>query len=115
MLKRRSLGSSMAITIGGNRLASMLWLVSGMLAARLLGPQGRGELAAIQTWGIFLSTFALLGMPDALVYFTAREPARSGSYTATAVLLAFLGGIPLLGLAYLAMPRLLSAQNAAVV
>jgi len=33
----------------------------------------------------------------------------------TAVLLALLGGIPLLGLAYLAMPLLLSAQNTAVV
>jgi O-antigen/teichoic acid export membrane protein len=105
----------MATTIAGNGLISLLWLVSGMLAARLLGPQGRGELAAIQTWGLFLATFALLGMPDALVYFAAREPAQSASYTVSAVILSLLGGIPLLFLGYLIMPFLLSAQKASVV
>jgi O-antigen/teichoic acid export membrane protein len=114
-MKRPSLGSSMAITIAGNGVISLFWLVSGMLAARLLGPVGRGELAAIQTWGLFIATIALLGMPDALVYFTARQPDRSASYSVSAVLLALLGGLPLLGLGYLAMPLLLSAQNAAVV
>ena len=113
--KRRSLINSMAITMAGNGLTSALWLTSGMLAARLLGPKGRGELAAIQMWGLFLASFALIGMPDALVYFTAREPQRSGSYTASAVMLALLGGIPLLGLAYLAMPFLLSAQDVATI
>jgi len=105
----------MAITVAGNGLTSLLWLVSGMLAARLLGPQGRGELAAIQTWGLFLATFAMIGMPDALVYFAAREPARSASFTVSAVLLALFGGIPFLCLAYLAMPHLLSAQKEEVV
>ncbi len=114
-MKRRSLGSSMAITITGSGLTSVLWLASGMLAARILGPQGRGELAAIQTWGLFLATFALLGMPDALVYFASREPDRIASHTVSAVLLALVGGIPLLGLGYLAMPILLSAQKAPVV
>jgi O-antigen/teichoic acid export membrane protein len=115
IVKRRSLGNSMAITMAANGLISLLWLISGMLAARLLGPKGRGELAAIQTWGLFLATFALIGMPDALVYFSARAPARSGSYTVSAVVMALLGGIPLLGLAWLAMPLLLSAQTAATV
>jgi O-antigen/teichoic acid export membrane protein len=114
-LKQRSLRSSMAVTVTGNGLTSLLWLVSGMLAARLLGPGGRGELAAIQTWGLFLGGFAVLGMPDALVYFTARDPARSASYTASAVLLSLLGAVPFLCLAYLAMPLLLSAQSPSVV
>jgi O-antigen/teichoic acid export membrane protein len=105
----------MAITVTGNGITSLLFLASGMLAARLLGPKGRGELAAIQMWGLFLGTFALIGMPDALNYFTARTPGRSGSYAASAVVLALLGGIPLLGLAYLMMPLLLSAQNASTI
>jgi O-antigen/teichoic acid export membrane protein len=114
-LKQYSLRRSMAITIAGNGLTSLFWLMTGMLAARLLGPQGRGELAAIQTWGLFLATFALLGMPDALVYFTARDPGRTASYTVSAVLIALLGGLPLLCFGYLAMPLLLSAQNHAVI
>jgi O-antigen/teichoic acid export membrane protein len=115
IVKRRSLGHSMAITLAANGSISLLWLISGMLAARLLGPKGRGELAAIQMWGLFLTSFALIGMPDALVYFAARDPDRAGSYSVSAVMLAFVGGMPLLLLAYVAMPLLLSAQNAQVI
>jgi O-antigen/teichoic acid export membrane protein len=115
MPKHRSFSRSIGLTLAGNGAISAIGLVSGTLAARLLGPTGRGELAAIQMWGLFLTSFALLGMPDALVYFAARDPARSASYSASAVTLALLGGMPLLCLAYFAMPLLLSAQNAQVV
>ncbi len=101
--------------MAGNGLTSLFWLTSGVLAARLLGPRGRGELAAIQTWGLFVATFALLGMPDALVYFTARDPSRTASYTVSAVLLALFGGMPLLCLGYLVMPLLLFAQRTPVI
>ena len=108
-------GRSVATTLSSNAVTAVLWLASGILAARLLGPKGRGELAAIQTWGLFLVTFALLGMPDSLVYFSARDPEQSVSYTLTAVMLAFLGGIPLLALAYLILPYLLFVQSPAVI
>jgi antigen flippase len=105
----------MAVTIAGNGLTTLCWLGSGMMAARLLGPTGRGELAAIQTWGGFISILAMMGMPDALVYFSAREPARAGAYTFSAIVLALLGCLPLLAIGYLAMPALLSAQSSTVV
>src|ERR1700722_6851549 len=113
--KSHSLQHSMAVTIAGNGLTTLCWLGSGMMAARLLGPTGRGELAAIQTWGGFISILAMMGMPDALVYFSAREPARAGAYTFSAIVLALLGCLPLLAIGYLAMPALLSAQSSTVV
>src|ERR1700735_5590684 len=114
-MKRLSLGRSMIVTIGGNAVSSMFWLASGLLAARLLGPSGRGELAAIQTWGSSLSIFAMLGMPQALVYLAAREPEKSASRATSAMLIALIGCVPVLVLGYLAMPWLLSAQRPAVV
>src|SRR5579872_5586463 len=114
-MKRLSLGRSMVVTIGGNAVSSMFWLASGLLAARLLGPSGRGELAAIQTWGTSLSIFAMLGMPQALVYFAARDPEQSASRTTSAMLIALIGCAPVLGIGYLAMPWLLSVQTPAVV
>jgi O-antigen/teichoic acid export membrane protein len=113
-VKRLSLGRSMIVTIGGNAVSSMFWLASGLLAARLLGPSGRGELAAIQTWGMALSILAMLGMPQALVYFAAREPEQSASHTTSAMIIALLGCVPVLVIGYLAMPWLLSAQRPAV-
>lgn len=55
----------------------MLGLASGILVARLLGPGGRGELAAIITWVSLVSYFGNLGLPAAYVYAAAREPGRS--------------------------------------
>src|SRR5713101_4590346 len=64
-------GSRILLTAGTNGLSAVLGITTGMLAARLLGPQGRGELAAIQTWPSFIATLAMLGLPEALVYYSA--------------------------------------------
>src|SRR5579871_6170623 len=109
------MGRSMLITIGGNAVSSIGWLISGLLAARLLGPTGRGELAAIQMWGALFSIFAALGMSDALIYFVARDPAQGGAFAGSAVLLSLLGCVPLLSLGYFAMPALLAAQSPLIV
>ena len=54
-------------------------MLTGALAARLLGPDGRGQLAAIQMWPNFLAAIANLGLPEALVYFSARSTPAPGA------------------------------------
>lgn len=92
-------------------LIALIGFVTGVLGARLLGPDGRGQLAAIQMWPSTLATFAMLGLPDALVYYSAREPARAGRHLGSAVALALLSSGVFVALGYLAMPALLAAQN----
>ena len=65
----------------------VLAAATGPLAARLLGPDGRGALAAIQLWPGAIATFAMLGLPDSIAYFGAREPQRAGRWLSTTVLL----------------------------
>lgn len=103
------------LTAGTNGVLALLGFVTGTVAARLLGPQGRGELAAIQTWPSFIATIAMLGLPEALVYYCARDPARAGRYLGSAVSIGLLASLPFMLLGYLAMPFLLSAQSAEVV
>ena len=43
-------------------------LATGIISARALGPQGRGELAAIIMWPQFLSYMMNLGLPTSLLY-----------------------------------------------
>jgi O-antigen/teichoic acid export membrane protein len=88
----------------------MIGLATSILAARLLGPAGRGELAAIQTWPAIVATVAILGLPEAVVYFAARQPHRAGSYLGSAMALALLSSVPFIGLGYLLMPLVLAAQ-----
>ncbi len=105
----------LAVTMVMNILLAILSLLSGTIAARLLGPTGRGELAAIQTFPMMLALLASLGVPDALVYYSAREPVRAKSWLASAICLAIIGSIPFALLGYFFLPYVLKAQSASVI
>lgn len=92
-----------------------LGFLSGPLAARLLGPTGRGELAAIQAWPLVLTSLSALGLHEATIYFAAREPAHGSRLLGSATFLALLACLPVMLLGYLLMPLLLHAQSDAVV
>lgn len=51
-------------------------LVSGILLARILMPDGRGELAAIMLWPSVLAGIGILGIHEATTYFAARNRNR---------------------------------------
>jgi O-antigen/teichoic acid export membrane protein len=86
--------SKMRINFGfalfGNISATILGSLGGILAARYLGPAGRGELAAAFSWVAILSTFAYLGLPQAVTYHVARDPASANTIL-TVVLVFWLG------------------------
>jgi len=103
-------GTHVAITMGTNVTLMLLGLVTGTLAARLLGPTGRGELAAIQVWPTAIATIAMLGMPEALVYFSGRFRNQAGRYLSSSIALILLACPLFIAVGYWAMPILLSAQ-----
>lgn len=51
-------------------------LLTGILVARVLGPIGRGEVAAITLWASVITHVGDLGLPTAYIYSAAREPGR---------------------------------------
>ena len=108
-------GANAALTAGTNILIGLLGIASGSLAARLLGPAGRGELAAIQTWPSIVGTVAMLGLPEAIVYYAAGQPQESGVYLSSGIILALLFSAPCSVVAYGLMPWLLHAQAPAVI
>jgi O-antigen/teichoic acid export membrane protein len=52
-------------------------IVTGTLIARMLGPDGRGYLAALILWPWVITLFGNLGIPSALTYCIARDPSTS--------------------------------------
>lgn len=97
-------------TLVANGVLAGLGVASGLAIARVLGPSGRGVLAAAQLWPTSFATVAMLGMPEALVYFTARRPVRAGSVLASSMVLALFASVVFAVLGYFLMPVLLSAQ-----
>ena len=103
------------MTLATNLAIGVLGLATGSASARLLGPIGRGELSAIQTIPSFLGMLALLGVPSAVAYFSAREPHAARSLTLTAMGLASLGAVAFMALGLMLMPWALKHQSASTV
>ncbi|MGY4706899.1 hypothetical protein ACVNPS_03975 [Candidatus Bipolaricaulota sp. J31] len=103
------------MTIGTAGFLNVLSFLTGIMAARLLGPAGRGELAVIQLWGAFVATLSLIGLPEAVIFFTSRAPRRAGQYWVSGTCFALFTGLPILLLGYWALPWLLQAQTLTVV
>jgi O-antigen/teichoic acid export membrane protein len=60
-------------TMGTQVLAAGLGVTTGLLLARLLGPQGRGELAAVTLWPLTITFLASLGLNRAAIFFSAQH------------------------------------------
>jgi O-antigen/teichoic acid export membrane protein len=103
------------LTAGTNVVLGMLGVCTGAMVARLLGPHGRGELAAIQTWPMLVGYVAMLGTDQAVVYYSAREPSQVGVFVGSAAVISLVSCVPFTIITYLAMPFLLSAQSAAII
>jgi O-antigen/teichoic acid export membrane protein len=95
----KHLATSFAAT-GAIQLAN---LASGILAARLLLPEGRGELAAIVLWPALIAGLGGLSLNSAAAFFSARERERVREIFAVATALSAVvaPAVTLLGFAIL--------------
>lgn len=109
------LRSSFGSTVASNVALASINLVTGIMTARLLGVTGRGQLAAIQTLPTALAGICMLGMPEALVFFSAKRPSESGQFIRGAVSVAFVASVATAAAAYFALPYFLAAQSPGVV
>ncbi len=73
--KRRFAGA-FAQTFGQRLLTLLVGVATAVLLARVLGPDGRGQLALAVLLLTFLHAFCTLGMPGANVYFVGRGDVR---------------------------------------
>ncbi|HVO27021.1 MAG TPA: oligosaccharide flippase family protein [Candidatus Margulisiibacteriota bacterium] len=111
----RSFAAQILLTSGTNVILALLGMLTGVLAARLLGPEGRGQLAAIQMWPNFLAGVACLGLPQALTFYSAQSTSGPGRYLGSAMCLGMFASVPVMIVGYASMPGLLPAQSASVV
>jgi O-antigen/teichoic acid export membrane protein len=63
-------------TIGAGLLIQFMLVVTGPFLTRLLGPAGRGDLAALMIWPIVLIQLGGLGIPAAVTYYLSRGTDR---------------------------------------
>lgn len=68
-----------------NALALLASFLTRPLVARFLGPDSYGAFALIFAYSTFLSSLLLWGINDALLYFSAKDPKRTGVFAGSAL------------------------------
>ncbi len=70
----------------------MINMATGMITARMLGPEGRGVLASVILWPQFLSFVTTFGLSSALLFNVKKTPEQEGDlYYASLLLSGFTG------------------------
>ncbi|AYB46922.1 oligosaccharide flippase family protein [Paenibacillus lautus] len=67
-------------------------VLTGIIIARFLGPEGRGEQAAMIMWPRFLAYSLTLGIPAALVYYMKKKDGNQGSLYVTSLYMCVMLG-----------------------
>ena len=89
-------------------------IVTGLIAARSLGPAGRGELAAITTWASVLLFAGAFGLPEAVAYFAAADRESRGRVWTTGQAGAVGLGLLVALIGWWAIPVAFGADDAAL-
>lgn len=103
-----------SLTAGSNLFIAATAAIGGILSARLLGPTGRGELAAALVWAATLSVIGTLGLPQALTYFAASRPTEVGDIFITAMAILAAQSVSILAIGHFAVEILSQYQPLAV-
>ncbi|MFN8164260.1 MAG: hypothetical protein U0R26_10640 [Solirubrobacterales bacterium] len=62
---------NLLLTVGAGLTVQFMLVITGPFLARLLGPAGRGDLAALMLWPVVLVQLGCLGIPSALTYYVS--------------------------------------------
>jgi len=107
LLRGTSAASAVANVAVTNGFILGLNVLTGVLTARLLGPAGRGELAALLLWPQFLGYAFAFALPSAVIYLARRDASNKRGIAGTAILLSLVGGLCAAAVGTLALPALL--------
>ena len=103
---RRGVGRQVASTAGYNVAATAAAGLGGIIVARALGPEMRGEYAAVTAWFAVALMIGSMGQPAALCFYVAYDPGNARDYVATSRAMMLVTGIASLAGGILLAPLL---------
>lgn len=101
-------------TSGAQIGIQLIGLVTGILVARWLGPDGRGQLAAVISWASLFAYLGNVGLPVAYTYASAKEPDRRHQLLGNGVIAASLQWLVLAAVGSWVLPLALATHGAAL-
>ena len=110
-LRLRGVGRLVARTASYNVASAAAAGLGGIIIARALGPEMRGEYAAVTAWFGVVLMIGGMGQPAALCFYVAHEPGNARGYVATSRSMMLVTGTATLAGGILVAP-LLARGNA---
>ncbi|SDC02872.1 Membrane protein involved in the export of O-antigen and teichoic acid [Paenibacillus sp. UNCCL117] len=98
-----------------NVLVILINLITGIISARYLGPEGRGELATATRWSMLLTMLFTLGLPGAVIFLGKKNPDRQREFFGVYLVLGVSMGLIALVVGETLMPVLLQGHAEHVV
>jgi O-antigen/teichoic acid export membrane protein len=84
--------AALAVSMGATVALQFINMGTGILLARTFDPTGRGELAAVLLWPMLIGTIGLLGVFEAVGYYTARRQKPLGTIVGSSLAVAIAWG-----------------------
>ena len=106
MLKR-----NIKLVFSTNALMLCSAVVTSLLSAWALGPEGRGDLMIVLTWPAVFAMAMELGLPQAYRFWTAKRPECVSALFSNALIFSLVVGLLALGLGELLIPRLVGERS----
>jgi O-antigen/teichoic acid export membrane protein len=98
-----------------NALLLLFSVITSLLSAWALKPEGRGDLAIITMWMYVFSLAGTLGLPYAHRYWTARESAWQSEIFTNTIIYSLIAGIFAVGVAWFAVPLLTAGRSPEII
>jgi O-antigen/teichoic acid export membrane protein len=102
-------------TIFASGLVITINLVTGVLAARMLGPEGRGELASILIGLQVASQLSVVGLPAAAIFNIKKAPTETSQYVGAVFILAVIFSLIASLLGFLIIPYWLNNYSHTII
>ncbi len=94
---------------------SIFGMLTGVMVARLLGPEGRGELAAAVIWPTAIVGIVGFGQAQSVTYFAGKMRENAGQIMGSALAIGLLQGFLGCVVGWLIIPVVLATQNSSVI
>ncbi len=105
------LSRNIKLVFSTNFLMLSAGVVTSLLSAWALGPDGRGDLMVVLMWPAIFSMTAQLGLPAAYRFWTARKPECVSGLFSNAVVFTLIVGFIALGLAEVVIKFLIGHRS----
>lgn len=106
-----TLTGALSLTLLTNMTLLVVSVGSGIVLARGLGPEGRGEVTVAMLWPALIVGVGALGIPGSVAYYTARDKTRPSRVLATALTIAIPLTLALVLVGWFVLPLILHGKS----